>query len=98
MTEPLSMKVRGLKVTEMVGEPTRFLVESSKGGKYYLTDIADEWPQGSCTCPNHSCVRVAEFKRTNHVDPCKHIVASLCFFALRKVARDYVIETQLHSP
>jgi hypothetical protein len=95
MNQPLQMRIRGLLVKEVVGEPTRFFVESSRGGKFYLTDIAEDFPQGNCSCPNHSCVRVAEFKRTGRVDPCKHLVASHLFSSLRTIARNLVIESEL---
>lgn len=74
------------EVSAIPGEKFRYLVQSSTPNDGpYVVDLEARFPATRCACPDYSCRKWPEFKKTLTAAYCKHSVAALVFHALRNV-------------
>ena len=70
------------KVEPILGEPYRFLVESSQKGEPYVVDLEARFPLGRCICLSYQCKKWPDFKKSLYAIRCRHIDAALEVYAL----------------
>lgn len=69
-----------MKVSQIIGEPFRFRVDSARVGvRPYLVDLEEHDAFGKCDCPHFAC-RIGPAITTGsdleRLHPCKHIAAA----------------------
>lgn len=74
------------KVEPIPGEPFRYWVKSNRAGaEPHLCDLESRWPLGECSCPDYSCRRWPNFKKTLYPVRCIHLTAALEWHALQDI-------------